>query len=264
MSPVTNLFSYKYLIPPSIKPTKLQNDQWAQNTKDSVEKMLANLESVVPDETAYGENVVTPAIHNWSNFVNPAFVSQKGETAADITGKMAARMQTSAHKYLNNVKQVMANGGALYKAAIDAKQANWAHPQSGTASYLLPITGSHGTGFMAAPFTVNALTGKSKAMRMAGENIIKGNIINIVTPGLESAFRVAMTGILIQMYIKFYFSLQTPEVINGKIVKLANAFVNTAVCNPFAYPMVPASSALYYARGGGNNQLCCQIVFGTP
>jgi len=76
-------------------------------------------------------------VKKWANFVNPAFVTKKGETAADVTGKMSARMMNSAAKYLNNVKQTLGNDGALYKAAIDAKKANWASPQGGEAKVCL-------------------------------------------------------------------------------------------------------------------------------
>ena len=251
------LLSYKYLIPVSIKPTEFQSAKWAQNTKDNVNKLITNLQAIVPDTSAYGENIVNPAVQKWANFVNPAFVSNNGETAADITHKMAAGMTRAAAKYLNNVKQVLDNGGALYKAAVDAKQANWANPLGGEASYVLPVTGSHGTGLQAVPFTLFALTGKSKAMRMLGDTPINGNVINIVKPGLESAFRAALNGLLIQMYKKFYLRPQEPDAVNNKIALLANTYVNPAVCNAFVYPVVPDSSALYYAQGGGNNQLCC-------
>lgn len=264
MPGIITRFSFKYLIPVSIRPTEMESAKWSQNTKDNVNKLIANLQAIVPDTTAYGDNLVTPAVQKWANFVNPAFVSKKGETAADITNKMAAGMASAASKYLNNVKEVLDNGGALYKAAVDAKQANWANPLGGAASYLFPVTGSHGTGLTVIPFTLFALTGQSKAMRMLGDTPIKGNIINIVKPGLESSFRAAMNGLLIQMYKKFYRQPQTADVINAKIALLANTYINPAVCNAFVYPAVPASSALYYARGGGNNQLCCQIVSGTP
>jgi hypothetical protein len=136
--------------------------------------------------------------------------------------------------------------------------------QSGLTNYVLPVTGSRETGFLCIPFTVNALTGKHKAMRMLGDTMIKGSIIDIVKPTQGGQFRASMTGLLTKMYREFYYHLRTPDEINSQITALANSFVNTAVCNAFAYPVVPASSALYYAQGGGNNQLCCQIVTGTP
>jgi hypothetical protein len=262
--PVVAKLTYQYLIPVAIEPSTQQSSNWARGTKDNAQKLITNLQAVVPDATRYGDNVVGPAVAQWRNFVNPAYVSRNGETAASITNKMAARMMDSATKYLNNVKQAFDNDGAQYKAAVDAKQANWGNKQGGLTNYVLPVTGSRATGFLCIPFTINALTGRQKAMRMLGDTMIKGSLIDIVKPGLGGQFRGSLTSLLTSMYRAFYYRLQTPDEINGRIATLANSFVNTAVCNPFAWPVVPQSSALYYAPGGGNNQLCCQIVFGTP
>ena len=78
----TLLLSVRYNIPVSISPTDSQSITWAQGTKDNAHKLMTNLQAIVPDASRYTENMVNPAVKKWGNFVNPAFVSKKGETAA--------------------------------------------------------------------------------------------------------------------------------------------------------------------------------------
>src|SRR5262249_45115375 len=218
-------------------PTEVSDtltDTWSAGLQASAtSKIKSRWDTIASDPGSWANNVATPASARWSPMIDTAFVSRSGRVATEIIGQHFQKLADSHQNAKDAHDAVFADDGAVFKASVEAKKANW---QRGVA-VTLAMTGDRqgGTRGPASKHTL-ALAGDPTFLRdVGGGDTLIGTFqpaTPFVSPSIRQQFKAAMAGILTQSGVLILKGVMTTTDANARLDALLTGFLDAAYDTP--------------------------------
>jgi hypothetical protein len=225
--------------------------RWTKNLKNNADTLFNNLAAAISDEAAFITKIATPAANAFSNFIDSAFVSLKGETAEEIAFKHRKNIESSYGKFLAKITNSAATkdgiAAATFKDQVDLSEDNMAVGFGMKAGRALGSkVQQRGTAIIAAAW----LAGDPKATGMFRESdsILVGIPLKMspATIPIAETRQIVLTGIMraIMRIINSNFDAGTITAQNTALAATFNLILNDALYADFLVAGVLGTNSL--------------------
>lgn len=242
---------------------------WQDGMLGKTEKMIANFNHKIPDESAYVAEIATPAITEFVDVLDVDYVSKRQVPNAVSLAKRVAKLNAGYAKLRAGLDAMYATEGGVtakkFKDTVIAKTENWA---KNFAAFGMPFVGAKklSTGKGPAIFIGMFLTNDRRALAIKPAGWTIGTPTNICLPGQQNRYLALLTGLLTQMMqfaVVTNFNEDVLDIANDKLVEGFNALNNVAVANAFASPDAPPNSSCILSGTPGTNLLHVKAIIRT-
>lgn len=250
-------------IPASVSPDPSMGAKW-----ENVLKTLATLindrrKAKIPDEAAFQNKVAELANQAWAEVINPAYLSKRGRTYADIKNTHDINMQGAFSHWSGKLDEAFATVDGIeakrFKDQVAASKRFWTEV---VGAKMLRLTGDKIRGRGAATIATYWLIGDDKAAGMLRpqDTGVVGGPLRVCKTELIQSFQAALMQRLIQAGVLIFSSKYDAAVItkeNDTINSLITGMIAPELgLEPFS---TGGASHLEYVKQGALLKLSIQV-----
>lgn len=250
----------EYPIPPDYI-----SEQWAEGLKTNASRTNQKLKQVINNQQAFETKLSGAAKLGWKDVINPAFKSKSGLGVEQIKDAFGSNLTSSYDKWNSGLEYafetVNDEEAKRYKDKVDQAKESFA---IGMANRTLRMTGDKINGRGASPIAVMWLTGEliAKSLLRPGDDLIKGEPVDISKAGMRSTMKAALTGRITQsgiIVIRSGYDATTITNENTNLCATVTALTDNLVYEDFAEPIVITKSHLGFEVVNNTLYLVVQV-----
>lgn len=246
-------------------PPEYISEQWAEGLKTNASRINQKRKLVINNPQAFETKLADPAKLGWKDVINPAFKSRSGLGVEQIKDAYGSNLTGSYDKWNGALEYafetVDEEEAKRFKEKIDQSKDAFA---VGVANRTLRMTGDKVNGRGASPIAVMWLTGDliAKSLLRPGDDLIKGEPVDISKSGMRSTLKAALTQRITQsgiVVIRSGYNAATISDENTNLCATATALADTTVYEDFAEPLVVTKSHLGFEVVNNTLYLVVQV-----
>lgn len=246
-------------------PPDYISEQWAEGLKTNASRINQKRKLVINNQQAFETKLADSAKLGWRNVINPAFKSRSGLGSEQIKDAFGSNLTGSYDKWNSGLEYAFETvddeEAKLFKEKVDQSKDAFA---TGIASRTLRMTGDKVNGRGASPIAVMWLTGEliAKSLLRPGDDLIKGEPVDISKAGMRSTMKAALTGRITQsgiVVIRSGYNATTISNENTNLCATVTALADNLVYEDFAEPLIITKSHLGFEVVNNTLYLVVQV-----
>ncbi|MBI4835583.1 MAG: hypothetical protein HY811_12290 [Planctomycetes bacterium] len=215
-------------------PTEV-GEKWAANMKANALRIYQSILAKIPDKGKFQERIAGPASTGYAGYVNPGFVSRRGNEVSDILDGQVANLRDSYEKFVRNLEHafetVDGDQAKRFKEKVEKAKENF---MEGMARRTLIFGGTRVKGRGAAAIAPHWLVNDQRVMDWlrADDKVLEGGPFRVCKIQDRSAFKAALTERVIQAGVRIIKSGFSPMVIakeNNQTNNLVQKFIDPSL-----------------------------------
>ncbi|MFH0888102.1 MAG: hypothetical protein V1871_02715 [Planctomycetota bacterium] len=246
-------------------PPEYISEQWAEGLKINAGRINQKRKLVIGNPQDFETKLAGSAKLGWKDVINPAFKSKSGLGAEQIKDAFGSNLTRSYDKWNSGLEYafetVDEEEAKRFKEKVDNAKDTFA---VGMANRTLRMTGDKINGRGASPIASMWLTGDliAKSLLRPGDDLIKGEPVDISKSGMRSTLKAALTQRITQsgiVVIRSGYNATTITDENTNLCATATALADNLVYEDFAEPIVITKSHLGFEVVNNTLYLVVQV-----
>jgi hypothetical protein len=216
-------------------------EKWLENLKGNALRLYQNLLKQVPDSIKFQEKIAGPSNQAYAGFVNPAFVSRRGNKKSNIVDSQGTNLREAYKKFVSGLDHAFETVDGVeakrFKEKVEKARDKYLE---GMGRRALLFGGTRRDGRGPATLASHWLVGDRRVIgwMREGDRVLEGGSYQICATRDRSAFKAALTERLIQAGIRIIKSNFSAAVIaeeNEQNNHLAQSLIDPSLgLTPFA------------------------------
>jgi len=216
-------------------------EKWVESLKGNAIRLYKNLIARIPDSIKFQDRIAGPASQGFADFVNPAFISRKGDKKSNIVDSQGTNLREAYQKFVQGLNYAFETVDGVdakrFKEKVEKAQAKYL---AGYARRMLLMGGTKREGRGPAVLAGFWLVSDRRVVGMLREadRVLQGGPYQVCLTENRSAFKAALIERLIQAgirIIKSNFSATVLSEENTQNNQLVQSLINPGLgLVPFA------------------------------
>jgi len=191
-------------------------EKWVENLKGNALRLYQNLLARIPNSQEFQNRIVGPGSQGFADFVNPAFISRRGDTKSNVVDSQGTNLREAYQKFVRNLAHAFETVDGIeakrFKEKVEKAKENFLE---GLARRTLLFGGIKVEGRGPAVIAPHWLVKERRVMGWLreGDRVVEGGPYQVCATRDRSAFKAALTERLIQAGIRIIKSNFSPTVI---------------------------------------------------